>query len=79
MKLSVIIPVYNEFESIEEILKHMEAAKMSGEIIIVDDDSKDGTRNILHKKKQGNGAASTLHPFRPMYTARPSAAKKTAV
>ena len=54
MKLSVIIPVYNEVESIEEILKRVKATKLAAEIVIVDDGSKDGTRDVL-KKFDGKG------------------------
>lgn len=70
MKLSVIIPVYNEVENIEEILKRVKATKLTWEIIVVDDGSQDGTRDvlkkldgktgihvILHEKNQGKGAA----------------------
>lgn len=70
MKLSVIIPVYNEVESIQEILKRVRATKLAREIIVVDDGSQDGTRDvlkkldgksavrvILHEKNQGKGAA----------------------
>ncbi|MBE0670121.1 MAG: glycosyltransferase family 2 protein [Anaerolineales bacterium] len=70
MKLSVIIPVYNEVESIETILNRVHDTKLTHEIIVVDDGSKDGTRDklkdldgkkgvhvILHEKNQGKGAA----------------------
>jgi glycosyltransferase involved in cell wall biosynthesis len=70
MKLSVIIPVYNEFESIRTILQRVQDSKLAHEIIVVDDGSKDGTRDILkqldgkrrvrvilHEKNQGKGAA----------------------
>jgi len=70
MKLSVIIPVYNEVESIREIVKRVQATKLAWEIILVDDGSKDGTRDllkeldnkdnirvVLHEKNQGKGAA----------------------
>lgn len=69
-KLSIIIPVFNEVETIEKILRNIEAAdlKMAKEIIIVDDGSSDGTREILkkykdkykiiyHDKNKGKGAA----------------------
>jgi len=49
MKLSVIIPVYNEVENIEEILKRVKATKLAAEIIVVDDGSQDGTRDLLKK------------------------------
>jgi glycosyltransferase involved in cell wall biosynthesis len=70
MNLTVIIPVYNEVGNIEEILKRVKAAKKASEIIVVDDGSQDGTREllkkldgkgkvrvILHEKNQGKGAA----------------------
>ena len=70
MNLSIIIPVYNEVESIEEILKRVQATNLPTEIIVVDDGSKDGTRDllakldgrehirvILHEQNQGKGAA----------------------
>jgi len=50
MKLSIIIPIYNEKDTILEILKKVQAANINGiekEIIIVDDFSNDGTKEIL--------------------------------
>ncbi len=49
MKLSVIIPVYNERHTIELLLKQVEAAPYEKEIILVDDASTDGTREILER------------------------------
>jgi glycosyltransferase involved in cell wall biosynthesis len=46
-KVSVVIPVYNERDTILEILGRVLATEMSKEVIIVDDASKDGTREIL--------------------------------
>ena len=70
MNLSVIIPVYNEIESIREIVKRVKKTRLALEIILVDDGSMDGTRDllkemdgkdhvrvILHEKNQGKGAA----------------------
>lgn len=68
MKLSVIMPVFNEKNTIEEIIKRVEAVDIDKEIIIVDDNSCDGTREILKKldskhkvvcqpKNLGKGAA----------------------
>lgn len=70
-KVSIIIPVYNEKDTIKELLGKVEFAKFSGlekEIIIVDDCSNDGTTDVLrelrkdykilfHEKNQGKGAA----------------------
>ncbi len=69
--LSVVIPVYNERNTIHEILRQVRAVPINKQIILVDDCSKDGTREILkemretepdltivfHEKNQGKGAA----------------------
>ncbi len=72
LTLSVIIPCYNEAYSIEEVLNRVEAVGLANEIIIVDDGSTDGTRDVLariedqnrpnvrilyHDRNQGKGAA----------------------
>ncbi len=71
MKLSIIIPVFNEKNTIEEIVHRVQEVEvgLEKEIIIVDDASSDGTRQILenlehpnlkvrlHSKNQGKGAA----------------------
>ncbi|HEV8663311.1 MAG TPA: glycosyltransferase family 2 protein [Candidatus Methylomirabilis sp.] len=46
-KLSVVIPVYNERETIEELLRRVQAVEIEKEIIVVDDGSTDGTREFL--------------------------------
>ncbi len=70
MKLSVVIPVYNEVETIGKILSAVQAVPIDKEIVIVDDCSTDGTRDalaelprtenvriLLHEKNKGKGAA----------------------
>ena len=49
MKLSVVIPVYNEKKTLSELICRVEAVKLEKEIIIVDDASTDGTRDLLKK------------------------------
>jgi glycosyltransferase involved in cell wall biosynthesis len=69
MKLSIVIPVYNEIGTIEEILKRVGSVPQDIEIIVVDDGSTDGTTKwlkeragddvkvIFHQKNKGKGAA----------------------
>jgi glycosyltransferase involved in cell wall biosynthesis len=70
MKLSVIIPIYNEINTIEEIVRRVEAQNLADEIILIDDGSTDGTREVLnrlngnekikvlfHEKNRGKGSA----------------------
>jgi glycosyltransferase involved in cell wall biosynthesis len=75
MKLSIVIPVYNERATLEEIVQRVAGVDvgMEKEIIMVDDGSTDGTRDLydrikgshpeglirvhLHDKNQGKGAA----------------------
>jgi len=49
LKLSVVIPVYNEKRTLSELICRVEAVKLEKEIIIVDDASTDGTRDLLKK------------------------------
>ncbi len=51
--LSVVIPVFNEKTTIEQILARVSATPYDKEIIIVDDASTDGTRDILKKLEAG--------------------------
>ncbi|MCB1155534.1 glycosyltransferase family 2 protein [bacterium] len=71
MKLSIVMPVFNERPTIEEIVAQVLSSPLDKELIIVDDGSSDGTREILkekiegtpdvtvvyHEKNQGKGAA----------------------
>src|ERR1700731_2878773 len=51
MKISVVIPVYNERGTIEQIVNAVRAAPMENiEIIVVDDASTDGTQQVLKEK-----------------------------
>ena len=72
LTLSVIMPCFNEVDTIEEVLGRVEAVGIADEIIIVDDGSTDGSRDVLaqieaqhrphvriiyHDHNQGKGAA----------------------
>ncbi len=50
MKLSVVIPVYNEVGTIREIIQRVLAAPSEKEVIVVDDGSTDGTQEILRRE-----------------------------
>ena len=51
MKLSVIVPAYNEAATMVEILDRIRATGLDIELIVVDDGSTDGTREILQREK----------------------------
>ncbi|MBI2322614.1 MAG: glycosyltransferase family 2 protein [Chloroflexi bacterium] len=73
MRLSVLIPVYNERATIHEILRQVQAVELGGverEVVVVDDGSTDGTGEVLaaedglhgvrafrHERNRGKGAA----------------------
>jgi len=70
MNLSIIIPCYNEKATIAAIVQRVRAVVSTAEIVVVDDGSQDGTRDILrdlegkpglrvifHEKNMGKGAA----------------------
>jgi len=71
MKTSILIPVYNEVATIDEILRRVREVEIDKQIIVVDDGSNDGTVEklvaqkkafddfeiVFHAKNQGKGAA----------------------
>ncbi len=69
MKLSVLIPVYNECETVRAVLERVADVSLEKEIVIVDDGSSDGTTAVLqsiqneryhivyHPENRGKGAA----------------------
>jgi glycosyltransferase involved in cell wall biosynthesis len=61
MKLSVIIPVYNEVKTIDEIIRRVKATGLVNEIVIVDDGSTDGSRDLLAKLNETESVKVIYH------------------
>lgn len=59
MRLSIVIPVYNERATILEILDRVAAVDLDTEIIVIDDGSTDGTREALEDRSRRDGAGIT--------------------
>jgi len=70
LKLSVVIPVYNERQTLPKLIQRVRAVQIDKQIVLVDDCSSDGTRDLLkqyeadhdctvlyHEHNQGKGAA----------------------
>jgi glycosyltransferase involved in cell wall biosynthesis len=62
MKLSVVIPVYNEKNTIGEVLRRVQAVDLPKEVIIVDDCSTDGTRKFLRGLAPSDDLTIVLQP-----------------
>ncbi len=62
MKLSVVMPAYNEAKTIREIVRRVLAVPIEKEIVIVDDGSTDGTRDILRELDGRNGVRVIFQP-----------------
>ena len=58
-KISVVIPVYNEKATIEEILRRVSETGLRKEIVIIDDCSTDGTRQYLEAIVEAQGKGET--------------------
>ena len=68
--LTVVIPVYNEIETLEELVRRVQSSPVRKEIVLVDDGSRDGSRELMrrladpphvrvleHERNMGKGAA----------------------
>ena len=60
LTLSVVIPVYNEKNTIHEILRRVRAVPIKKQIIVVDDCSKDGTREVLKELEETSDGDLTV-------------------
>src|SRR5437016_2556561 len=66
MKLSIVVPVYNEKRTINQILDRIEKVPYEKEIIIVDDCSTDGTREILRTLDTSGRVPSARFFYQPV-------------
>lgn len=70
LRLSIVVPVFNERATVEELLRQVRSVPIESEILVVDDGSTDGTREIVagladpprvrvfhHEQNRGKGAA----------------------
>ncbi len=69
IKLTIIIPVYNEISTVQDLIDRIKNLKINKQVIMVDDNSTDGTTDIIkenknqidkiifHEKNRGKGAA----------------------
>ncbi len=61
LKLSVIVPVYNERETVGEMLERLDRVPLEKEVVIVDDGSTDGTRELLRGLEGRAGRTVRYH------------------
>jgi glycosyltransferase involved in cell wall biosynthesis len=59
--LSVVVPVYNESRTIDEIIRRVRGCGVPCELIVVDDGSTDGTRELLEKYQADNDVTLLFH------------------
>jgi glycosyltransferase involved in cell wall biosynthesis len=63
LAVSIVIPVYNERDTIVEIIRRVQAVGIHSEIIVVDDFSTDGTRQILMELERESDIRVCLHGY----------------
>ena len=61
MKLSVVIPVYNEEATLQEIVRRVQATPFEKEIVLVDDGSKDRSRAIMEELARAHPNVRCFH------------------
>jgi len=64
MKCTAVVPTYNEKENIEELITQVLALGPEFHILVVDDNSPDGTGDIVHRLQQENNRVRVIHRAR---------------
>jgi dolichol-phosphate mannosyltransferase len=60
MRVLVVLPTYNEAETIEEVLRRVRRACPEGRVLVVDDGSPDGTADLAEKVGEALGAVEVM-------------------
>ena len=63
MIVSVVIPVFNEMRTLEQVIKRVQAAPVEKEIILVDDYSNDGSRELVQSLAEQPNVRAVLHDY----------------
>ncbi|OGQ82156.1 MAG: glycosyl transferase [Deltaproteobacteria bacterium RIFCSPLOWO2_12_FULL_60_19] len=83
MKLSVVVPVFNEAGTVEELLRRVRNGRFPKEIVVVDDGSTDGTREILSRldaaARQATGSENSFQVIYQPYNRGKGAAVRTGL
>ena len=66
MKLSIVVPVYNETRTINQVLERIDKSPFEKEIIVIDDCSTDGTREILRSLDSSSRIPSARFLYQPV-------------
>ena len=63
MFVSVVIPVFNEMRTLEQVIKRVQAVSVEKEIILVDDYSNDGSRELVQSLGEQPNVRAVLHEY----------------
>ena len=70
MKVSIVIPAFNEVQTIAEVLRRIAAAIVDADIVVIDGGSIDGTRDVLQSRSGITVAATSSPAIRPTSSSR---------
>jgi glycosyltransferase involved in cell wall biosynthesis len=83
VKLSVVVPVFNEAGTVEELLRRVQNVRFPKEIVVVDDGSTDGTREILSRldtaARQATGSENSFQVIYQPYNRGKGAAVRAGL